>query len=61
MSDEPLQEFASAMQERIPLNRFGESQEVANLVTFLASNEASFISGAEYNIDGGTNLNPLLQ
>ena len=60
MPDEAIQEFASAMQNRIPLKRFGEPEDVANLVAFLASDEAGFITGAEYNIDGGTNLNPLL-
>jgi NAD(P)-dependent dehydrogenase (short-subunit alcohol dehydrogenase family) len=60
MPDEAIQEFASAMQNRIPLKRFGEPEDVATLVAFLASDEASFITGAEYNIDGGTNLNPLL-
>jgi NAD(P)-dependent dehydrogenase (short-subunit alcohol dehydrogenase family) len=61
LPDEAVNQFATAMQNRIPLKRFGEPNDVANLVAFLASDDASFITGAEYNIDGGTNLNPLLQ
>jgi len=58
--DEALNEFSSAMLNRVPLNRFGQPEDIANLVSFLASDEASFITGAEYNIDGGVNINPLL-
>lgn len=60
MPAEQLTGFAQAIQERIPLKRFGQPEDVANLVAFLASDEASFITGGEYNIDGGTNVNPLL-
>lgn len=37
-----------------PLGRPGAPEEVANLVSFIASNEASFITGSNYVIDGGT-------
>jgi NAD(P)-dependent dehydrogenase (short-subunit alcohol dehydrogenase family) len=60
MPQDQLQGFATAMQDRIPLKRFGQPEEIANLVAFLASEEASFITGGEYNIDGGININPLL-
>jgi NAD(P)-dependent dehydrogenase (short-subunit alcohol dehydrogenase family) len=36
-----------------PLNRFGTVAEVAELVVFLASDEAPYITGSEFDIDGG--------
>tara|TARA_B110000263_G_C15292886_1_gene504188 strand:- start:1016 stop:1759 length:744 start_codon:yes stop_codon:yes gene_type:complete len=41
--------------EDIALKRFGETEDVAHLVTFLASNKASYITGQTINIDGGIN------
>ena len=38
---------------QIPMKRFGEAEEVANLVGFLASKEASYITGEVININGG--------
>lgn len=60
MQEEQINDFANAIQNRIPLKRFGQSEDIANLVTFLASDDASFITGSEYNIDGGMNINLLL-
>ncbi|MCW9707277.1 SDR family NAD(P)-dependent oxidoreductase [Fodinibius salsisoli] len=60
MSEEQIDGFAEAMLNRIPLNRFGEPEDIAELVSFLASDKASFITGGEYNIDGGVNINPLI-
>jgi len=60
MEEEQINALAAMMKERIPLKRFGKSEDIANLVAFLASDDSSFITGSEINIDGGMNINPLL-
>lgn len=37
----------------IPLGRFGEAEEAANVIVFLASNAASYVTGTSVNLDGG--------
>src|ERR1700742_4946205 len=39
--------------ERIPARRLGRGSEVASIVAFLASDEASYVNGAAYTVDGG--------
>lgn len=41
---------------KTPLNRLGQPAEVATLYAFLASEEASFITGATYSVDGGVRI-----
>jgi 3-oxoacyl-[acyl-carrier protein] reductase len=43
---------ASDMEE-IPLRRFGRPEEVAEVICFLASDRASYVSGAVIPVDGG--------
>ena len=47
------EEFYAQQAEGIPLGRIGTSEEVADLITFLASERAGFITGTAINFDGG--------
>jgi 3-oxoacyl-[acyl-carrier protein] reductase len=49
---EAAREFLSA----VPMHRFGESDEIADTVLFLASDESSYITGQNIVVDGGTTL-----
>lgn len=49
-------EILQMMIDRTPLRRLGKPEEIANVFLFLASDEASFISGAVISADGGTVL-----
>ena len=49
-----LAEFYKQMGESIPLGRVGEASEAADVISFLVSERASYITGVAVNIDGGT-------
>jgi 3-oxoacyl-[acyl-carrier protein] reductase len=46
-------DFSKILLPMVPMNRYGRVDEIANLAAFLASEEASYITGAALNIDGG--------
>jgi 3-oxoacyl-[acyl-carrier protein] reductase len=47
------EEFLSPVAKTIPLGRLGEAEEFANVACFLASDAASYVTGAALNVDGG--------
>ncbi len=50
---EAIDEFAKEIVAKVPMKRFGQPEEVAGAVAFLASQDASYITGVEINVDGG--------
>jgi 3-oxoacyl-[acyl-carrier protein] reductase len=51
--DRALQEQLAPVAAAIPVGRLGDPIELGNLVAFLASQQASYITGAVYQVDGG--------
>ena len=54
-------ELPAKYAEKIPMKRFGKPEEVANAIIFLASDESSYITGAEIIVDGGTSASDSLR
>lgn len=50
-----------ALKNKIPLQRFGSAEEVANAIVFLASDEASYITGTSLVVDGGSSAQDTLR
>ena len=51
-----IKKYKERMKEAHPIGRIGKPQEVANLICFLASEEASFMTGVTVPIDGGRSI-----
>lgn len=49
-------ELREKIASRIPLGRFGSAEDVANLIAFLVSDEAAYITGQVFVVDGGLNI-----
>jgi NAD(P)-dependent dehydrogenase (short-subunit alcohol dehydrogenase family) len=60
LNEEQVAGFGGILNQRILLNRFGQPEEIANVVRFLASDDASFITGTELTVDGGLTVNALI-
>ncbi len=52
-SKEQADEFAKVVTEQVPMKRFGQPEEIANAVLFLANSESAYITGVDLKVDGG--------
>ena len=48
-----IEQEKTAATRNIPMGRLAKPEEIANMVVFLASEKASFVTGASINVDGG--------
>ncbi len=53
MTGEQIEGFKAGISGRVPMRRMGRPEEVASAVAFLASDDASYITGVELSVDGG--------
>lgn len=53
LTEEQIAGFEAGISDRVPMRRMGRPEEIANAVAFLASDDASYITGVELNVDGG--------
>ena len=53
MTEQLSEEIRKKMSDQVALNRFGEPQDIANAVSFLASDKASYITGTVLHVNGG--------
>ena len=53
MTEDTMQRRGEAILARVPFRRMGNPEEIADMVLWLCSERASYVSGAAYNVDGG--------
>ena len=53
MTAQMPEKIIKMMEAKVPLKRWGNVEDVANVYCFLASDEASYINGTVLNVDGG--------
>ena len=53
MTEDTMRRRGEAILAQVPFRRMGEPEEIAEMVVWLCSDRASYVSGAAYNVDGG--------
>ena len=53
MTEQLSEEIRKKMSDQVALNRLGDPQDIANAVSFLASDKASYITGTVIHVNGG--------
>lgn len=56
MSDAALAEYKARLSKTIPLGRVGQPEDVASVACFLLSDDAAYVTGSEYRVDGGLTM-----
>ncbi len=53
LSDDAKRRFNSLIKTNYPLQKIGEPKDIANIAVYLASNQAKWITGSIFHVDGG--------
>jgi NAD(P)-dependent dehydrogenase (short-subunit alcohol dehydrogenase family) len=53
MTEDTMRRRGAEIMAKVPFNRMGKPEEIAEMVVWLCSDRASYVSGAAYNVDGG--------
>ena len=56
MPDDEAEQMAEGITQMVPLGRFGTAEETAAVACFLLSDDASYVTGADYVVDGGMTM-----
>ncbi len=56
MNEETYENYLEESKSTHPLGRIGSTEDVVNVIDFLSSSKASWVTGQQYAVDGGRNL-----